>query len=410
MKLIYFTDRDLRKGNAEAVHVLEVVRSLAAQGHEVTLLAPVAVDVPAGVQLSTYGRSPSAQSGIFRWIQQLLIGPVLATRRMRAGNYDGMYVRLTIPLLLSTWLLRWACGDRPLILEVNGILRSELGARRRLMYIPILPFEGVLLRQASAVVAASEQIQRDLVQRHHPLYVVAIPNGVNPNTFHPIARPEARRQLGLTKTGPLIGFVGNFAPWHGLEVLLRALPIVRQKHPVARLIFVGGGPHRDVIDAEVDRLGIRDCVDMVGVVPHELIPIYINSFSCCVSPAIPLGELDPGRNSLKVFEYLACGVPVVISDLPGVAKLIEDRQLGVVVPPGNEHQLADAISAVLLYDKPTLERIRKDARSAVVQEYSWDANVARVIELFEEHLPADTIVRHGEHALETDHTSKRSPS
>jgi glycosyltransferase involved in cell wall biosynthesis len=388
MNLLYFTDRDLRKGNAEAVHVVEVVRSLAAQGHGVTLATPVEVDEIKGVQMLTYGHERTQRSGFSFWFQQLVLGPLFAARQMRSGPYDGMYVRLTIPLLLTTWLLRRACGERPLILEVNGILRSELSARRRLMYLPVVPLEGILLRQAAAIVAASEEIQRDLVRRHHPIYVVAIPNGVNPNRFHPIPQGEARKALDLDPETPIVGFVGNFAPWHGLEVLLRAAPSIREIHPTVRFMLVGGGSHFETIEAEIERLGLQEIVELVGVAPHELVPTYINAFSCCVSPAIPMAGSDPGRNSLKVFEYLACGLPVVLSDLPGVSELVHNRKLGATVPPGDEVKLAEAISDVLSMGETERSRIRTDARSAVVKEYSWDANVARVVKLFEEHLPA----------------------
>ncbi|MCC6790804.1 MAG: glycosyltransferase family 4 protein [Thermomicrobiales bacterium] len=388
MNVLYFTDRDLTRGNAESVHVVEVVRSLASQGHNVTLISPVEATPIPGVQSLAYGSDRPAAASSLRGLRQRLIGPLFAARQMRAGPYDGMYVRLAVPILLTTWLLRWACGERPMILEVNGILRSELSRQRRMLYSPIRPLEGVLLRQASAIVAASEEIQRDLVTRHHPIYVVAIPNGVNPDRFHPMPQQEARQALGLDLDDPIIGFVGNFAPWHGIEVLLRAAPSIRERHPKARIMLVGGGSHGGAIEAEIERTGCRDMVDLVGVVPHELVPTYMNAFSCCVSPAIPLGSSDPGRNSLKVFEYLACGVPVVLSDLPGVAGLVRERRLGAAVPPADEAALARAISDVLSLDSRERERIRTDARASVISEFSWDANVARVVKLFEDHLPS----------------------
>jgi glycosyltransferase involved in cell wall biosynthesis len=384
MKLAYFTDRDLRQENAEAVHPLEVVRSLAAQGHEVSLIAPVEVAVPAGVRLLLYGNGNPSGDRRGRLWSQLVVGPVKAARRMRSGNHDGMYVRLSIPLLLTTWLLRMACGERPLIFEINGILRSELGIRRRVLYAPIVPIEGFLLRQADALVAASDEIRLDLVGRHHPRHVITVPNGVNPERFHPIPRDVARDALGLEKTTPIIGFVGNFAYWHGVEVLLRALPAIQARHRQARIMLIGGGPRRRAIEAEIDRLGVASAVDMIGTVPHERIPSYINACSCCVSPAIPMRVADPGRNSLKVYEYLACGVPVVLSDLPGVARLVKSRRLGAVVEPNNPAALADAVSEVLCYDKATLDRIREEARAAVIEDYSWDANAAQVVKLFRE--------------------------
>jgi glycosyltransferase involved in cell wall biosynthesis len=386
MKLLYFTDRDLRHRNAEAVHVLEVVRSLATQGHEIGLMSPVAVQPPHGAHLFIYGREDPEKGGMRRLMQQLIHAPLTAARKMRAGNYDGMYVRLSIPLLLTSTLLRRACRNRPLIFEVNGILRSELSMRRRLMYAPILPFEGLLLRRANAIVAASEEIRIDLLMRHRLPNVIAVPNGVNPDVFRPQERTEARRQLRLNESIPVIGFVGNFAPWHGVEVLLKAMSTIRDRYPEARIMLVGGGVHRHAIEAEISRLGISDAVDLVGTVPHEQIPTYINAFTCCVSPAIPLGDADPGRNSLKVFEYLACGVPVVLSDLPGVASLVKEYHFGVAVKPDDPGALATAIVEVLSYDKATRDRICREARAAVITDYSWDANAAQVAELFQNHL------------------------
>jgi len=178
----------------------------------------------------------------------------------------------------------------------------------------------------------------------------------------------ARRRLEWPEA-PWVVFVGNLVAWQGLDTLVRAAPEVIEACG-ARIAIVGDGQMRSTLETLAENLGIADRVVFVGSVPYEDVPTYIGAASACVAPFTRARNEAIGLSPLKVYEYLACGRPVVASGVPGISELLQRSGAGLLVPPDDPRALAATLREVL--EDPTRAREMGDrGRAFAVNECSW---------------------------------------
>jgi len=164
-------------------------------------------------------------------------------------------------------------------------------------------------------------------------------------------------------------FVGRFSPEKGLRYLLEALPAVVARLPNARALLVGGAEAQDGEFHEMARrLGVADRVDFGGVVPREALPQIYAAADVLAVPSLAEGH------PLAPLECLACGTPVIASDLPGLRQTLEEGTAGRLVPAGDSAALAEAICEVL-GDSDLLDRMSRAARPSV-ERFSWAHRIA----------------------------------
>ena len=218
--------------------------------------------------------------------------------------------------------------------------------------------------------ALRERLERDGVPARK-LHVV--PNGVDLATYGCSDRDGVRRRLGLNGR-PVIGFVGSFQRWHGVDRLVEALVPLLGRTPV-HLLLVGDGPERARVISTADRLGVSAAVTWVGAVPPQGVAELI---SACDIGALPATN-DYGQ-PMKLLEYAAAGLPSVAPDLPPVREVIEDGVTGLLFAPQEREALPRAL-ARLLADQALARAMGNRARARVA-DASWQhrarALVARV--------------------------------
>ena len=191
-----------------------------------------------------------------------------------------------------------------------------------------------------------------------------IPMGLDPAMFH-VAWQVPKRQQIL--------FVGRLVWFKGLSVLLEAFRVVAKRHPGCRLVIVGDGPLRGEVERTARTAGASvDFRPSVG--DAELVGLY-NESKVTVLPSIAQESFG-----MTLLESLACGTPVVASDLPGVRDVTALG--GLSVPPGDPQALADALSARLQEDWGTDDRTRVSAQ--IAREFSWDSIAAETAALYQE--------------------------
>lgn len=227
------------------------------------------------------------------------------------------------------------------------------------------------LRAADAVACGSEVVAeqaRRLGAR--PERVLVTPTGVDLDLFATAPdRCEARRRLGLEGRF-VVGWTGSFRTFHAVEIAVRAMARV----PDAVLLLVGDGPER----RRVEDLARRDGVEVrtTGTVPHADVPAHLAAMD------VGLVAASPGDNfhysPLKLAEYLAAGLPVVAPAAPGLRARLEGGVDALLVPPGDEAGLADAIRR-LRDDEGLRARLGAAARAAAPR-WSWDHQVRRVLD------------------------------
>jgi len=279
-------------------------------------------------------------------------------RLSRQGRIEGVYVR---HVELASFLLRVRrLLGVPLVYEVHGTTEREEGKEARV--------QRRVMEGADGLVAISGALREQLLARYNVESPVCVAHdGVDPEKLHP----------ATDLTGePVVCYVGNFWRVEGVEVLLEALKQV----PEARVILVGGVPGAEEtkrVRALVQEHGTGGRVTMVGHLPHKEAMNWLRSSRVAVAPLL---ETHWTRccSPLKLFEYMAAGIPVVVSDLPSVREVVDDGECALLSSAGDPGALASAIRRVLT-DDALAERLRANALKRVKQ-YSWERRASRIID------------------------------
>ena len=252
------------------------------------------------------------------------------------------------------------------------------------------------VRESAAIVAASTIELAELRQlyRADPSRVAVIPCGVDPEVFKPVRQADAREALGRDQCERLVLFVGRIEQIKGIDVLLRALGLLFQRHPDLRsdvcLLVVGGAldPGDDAPETEkilelrrlVHEHRMEANVAFVGSRDQEQLALYYAAADVCAVPSLTESF------GLVALEAMACGTPVVGTRVGGLQTLIEDGESGLLVPAGDDTALAEAIHAVLT-DHRLRTHLSHGARERA-ERFTWSRVGQRMTELYDKVLAA----------------------
>jgi phosphatidylinositol alpha-1,6-mannosyltransferase len=177
---------------------------------------------------------------------------------------------------------------------------------------------------------------------------------------------------------PVIVCISRMVARKGQDVLVRALPRIRQQVPDAALLLVGDGPHRRVVEREVDRLGLRDHVVFAGRVPWTQTPDYYAAGTVfCMPTRTRLAGLEPEALGICYLEAAATGLPVVAGDSGGAPDAVLDGETGFVVNGRDPDAVADRCAQLLL-DPELSRRFGERGRAWVAQQWRWDDLAVRL--------------------------------
>jgi len=236
-----------------------------------------------------------------------------------------------------------------------------------------LAIEKEILENADCVVATSPQEQeslRNLISSHGN--IVLIPCGTDTDNFNHISQTAARLKLGFAKSEKIVLYVGRFDPRKGIETLLRScaqiLPDYRKD---LKLIIVGGssanradGQERERIEKILQELSLEKQTIFAGQIGHQQLPLYYCAADVCVIPS----HYEPF--GLVAIESMACGTPVVASDVGGLRFTVLPEETGLLVPPKDINAFSQAIKRIL-NDELLAGKMRKQASASVNQNFSW---------------------------------------
>ena len=233
------------------------------------------------------------------------------------------------------------------------------------------------LKRVDAATTICEGLRAEIVGRGIPAQkVTVIPNAVDVGDFSVGGvRDEAlAASLGLEGKA-VLGFIGSFYAYEGLDVLLQALPAMLATNPAIRVLLVGGGPQDAALKQQARELGVADKVIFTGRVPHHDVQRYYNLVDVLVYPRLKM-RLTDLVTPLKPLEAMAQGRLLVASDVGGHKELIDDGRTGVLFGAGDPLALAQK-TLDLLASPQRWPALREQGRRFVENERSWKASVAR---------------------------------
>jgi glycosyltransferase involved in cell wall biosynthesis len=271
---------------------------------------------------------------------------------------------------------------RPLFLEYNG---SEVWVGRfwdGVNKLDLLArYEHLNVKAATRIFVVSEVERRNLLDAGvESEKIIVNPNGVDPEKFKPgIGGDDARRELGIAPDEVLVGFVGTFGPWHGVEVLAKAITAIPGETKL-RFLLIGSGALRGRVEEILREGGVADRVIMLGAVAHDQVPQLLDACDVLASPHVPL---DAGAeffgSPTKLFEYMAMGKGIVASRLGQIGEVLEHERTALLVEAGNAPELTDAIVR-LSESRELRERLGAAARRAAIERHTWKHNAQRVLD------------------------------
>ncbi|MCS7010757.1 MAG: glycosyltransferase [Anaerolineales bacterium] len=341
------------------------------------------VHVPAGPETPLPKRElinylPDFVEGVFRFAQA------------KGIRYDLIHSHYWMSGLAAEALSdRW--GGVPILhmFHTLGEMKNRI-ARSETEREPHERLEGErrILRRADRIVAATlaERAQLEWLYKADPNKLVVIPPGVDTSRFYPIPRDEARQFIGIAPKVRMILFVGRIEPLKGLETLIQAVSCLRLQETVEalHLVVIGGDPNvsPDQISAEMARiqqlcneLCLGKIVVFLGKRSQDTLPYYYSAADVLVMPS------HYESFGMVALEAMACGIPVIASQVGGLAFLVQDGLTGFHVPSEDPQALCDKL-ALLLNDEALRIRMGQEA-TREAQKYEWSKIATRIVEVYQ---------------------------
>ncbi len=243
------------------------------------------------------------------------------------------------------------------------------GARGRMVYRVVRRAEGFSLH-VDTVLTITKKIRGMLIDRGcDPGKIRIVRDGVDTKMFRPLrAKQGFYGKYGLEKSETHIIYQGGIAAHDGVQFLVDAAPLVLKEFPDVKFLIVGRGDYMESVRKKVQDKGLDRNFIFTGWVPYQEMPQFMNVSRINAVP-IPDAPATQGVVTLKLFEAMACGIPTVIGDLPGVREHIKHKETGYLARAEDKGRLAEAMIR-LLNDKKLYSRIKRNGLK-MIPRYDW---------------------------------------
>jgi glycosyltransferase involved in cell wall biosynthesis len=389
--ILYLADIRFPLERANGIQSMETCYALAQRGHAVTLIVRPDSQTPA--------RDPFAFYGLQR-LDRLRIeaapiaGPPLARRAGYAAFVLGRALGrarqdaiLTRDLGLAALLLRVPRTLRaPLLYEAHGIAADVAGAMPALLSggRPASPSkirrlrarEEYVWRQADAYVTITHALQRELKRRFgaRPRTAV-VPDGVRVGAEHADGTAAEYAEHAEEERPFVIGYAGHLYPWKGVDLIVEAVAAI----PDAQALIIGGHPQEpdlERVKALANQLDCSSRIEFTGLVPPAKVGQQLRRADVLVLPNPSSAISDLFTSPLKLFEYMASGLPIVASDLSSIREILADERNALLAQPGNPESFVTAIRR-LKTDRALGKRLA-DQALVDVRAYTWERRAEKL--------------------------------
>jgi glycosyltransferase involved in cell wall biosynthesis len=345
------------EGQASYAHVNEIVAGLRRRGWHVRL-----IEVP--------HPAPGPGGGIRRAIAAVWT-QLRYWRQCRFRPARFVYIRSHFLALPTAALAR--AGGSIVLQEVNGAIDDAYAAWPQLRPLRLLVSFSLVtqFRWADAVIAVTPGLAGYVAEvTGRPGNYPVIGNGADVDRFKPMSAAAA------TDRPQYIVFVGALAPWQGIGVAIDAVQAAAWP-PDVDLVIAGDGMERDRVQLAAQA---NPHVRWLGKVPYSEVPGLLAGSIAALVPITDSPHARYGTSKLKMFEAMACGVPVVASDLASIRDVVDAHDCGVTFAAGDPDALARAVTG-LVEDPVLASQMGSRGRAAAVAEYSWDKRASQTEEV-----------------------------
>lgn len=386
-------------------HTVGVINGLIHLGYSVIVASSCMQNVLTKLPIERLIRlkNPSFFS-FLRWKLNCLISNIFFTltiwRAVDFSTIDCIYQRYGILNCVGA-LLKKITGAK-LILEYNGSeywVHKNWGPKRLFSFSWLIgKVEMVNLKAATTIVVVSQVLKDELKLRGiEEQKVIVVPNGVDTDLYDPARlaneREAIRDRLGLTNDSLLIGFIGTFGPWHGIELLADTIPEILQSDVRTRFLLIGDGILAPFLKEAIKKLPKKhqDCVFFTGTLPSDEAKNYLAACDIFVCPTQPNSDGSPFFGSpTKLFEYMSLAKPVIASNLGQIPEIIQPAVydanklssdlVGVLFDPASQNEFRAAVRSVINMAYQEREIMGAAARKRVVARFSWNMHARTIME------------------------------
>lgn len=357
----------------DVTHVTELANNLVKLGNKVILVARLKKEKKKifTFEFKNVGYTNNSKF----WIPVVMIGAfVSGSYILLTKKTDVIYERHHV---FGIGVLLGRIFGVPTIVEVNGITYEEMSVTGSFnpLFTRFARFiEQSTFKNADKIVAVTDGINKQITDecRLSTGKTATVLNGANVEIFKPIA--NSRDILKLNSKLKYIVFVGHLVEWQGIDNLIMAAKNIIESLPETQILIVGEGKMKSAWIQLAEQMNVIENFTFVGGIPYEQVPLYISASDVCVAPFIKSRKLSP----LKLYEYMACGKPFVVSNMLGF-ECFEESNAGILVEPENVNELSDAIMK-LLNNEELAEEMGLNGREHIIKSHGW-RHVAKRIEV-----------------------------
>ncbi len=372
-----------RSSAGAAVHVMELEKGLKQCGHDVKvyyLNRFTSVEDSVKSKLRNFFKKK-----LWRYLNQ--INGLLANGRYFVKEWKILSREQPDIVLVRYNLLNFSLPvvalfkKVPFVLEVNAPMVYESRKFvRQVISLPFIPniLERLNLVLANKVIVVSQELKDYYLNWHIPSRkIVVVPNGVDEKKFHPeISSKAIRSRYGLGNK-IVVGFIGTFHYWHGLDNLLRLIKIILSQFNNVAFLLVGDGPLKGDLEREVRSEEYSDRVIFPGYVSHDEVPEYLSVMDVVLLtyPNLDFFYYSP----LKLFEYMAGGKAVLASRIGQIKEVIQDGVNGMLFDPDNVDDLKEKLILLIRQDE-LRQKLGSDARKTILEQFTWYHSACKISE------------------------------
>jgi len=344
----YWHDKGWKGFVGATVKIWDLAHNMAWRSHDVALFLP-RYEFPIDNLPFRLVRIPLVDFPLLRSLSFSFFLTIFLVRDYLGYRPDVVYIRRGISIVPAIFA---KLKKSVLIYEVNDDPYAEsvaqsIGILSRLDRWLAVKTDEIALSWCDAAFVITSQIADKIIRQLpqiNPSKIHIVSSGANTDLYRPMDRSHCRSMLHLDPSRKYIGFMGTLLEHQGVDIMIDAAPFVIKSFPDAIFIIIGEGPMKEPWIHRVNEMSLQEHFLFTGQIGYEQTPLWINAMDVCAAPFSSRAGL---RSPVKIFDYMACGRPVVASRIIGTTDIFEESGAVRLVEPENKDAIAAAIVDIL---------------------------------------------------------------